>query len=392
MNNFLSSCYCCVFFLLVLVTMQPISILPVVFAFKFRQLPVTFQIRMNHYGTTGRQWGTQSHDSGLNGKDSLVNETVHLSSRTRIFHTWTVCIVPTDKEVWETTTQARTQCNDPGLFRWPPHVNLLYPFMALQPKNDVEQNNSKVLEDDILQRLWTAAAQCEPFDVTLDRLGCFGGTKKGVLWLYPTSHQNETHSHSHTTHTDTVQPLMKLQTLLINQFPECQQQLKHGAFQPHMTISHFTNLEEADQAKTQIEEWWPRDLTFQVREIFLLERIGDNEQFLRVATIPLGDSKNCSIHRHVPAEAFPMMPTQEEGRIRQDRMKMKERRRNNQKFKKANGKRHTTVTTNANDIRERNRNQDTPEQIQAKRDSRVTKRNTLERFDTNVSPPSLGDI
>ena len=380
--------------------MQPIliliSILPIVIAFKFRQSSVAFRKQM--YRSSSRQWGIRNHDNGQNERNPIVNEIVESTSRTQTYHSWTVCIVPTEREPWETITQARTLFNDPGLFRWPPHVNLLYPFIALQPNIVGEHNisnnnisNNTLIEDDILHRLGTAASQCEPFIVTLDQLGCFGGATRGVLWLYPTSHQDETPTPTPTptqTHADKVQPLIQLQTRLMQQFPECHNKKKYGTFQPHMTISHFPNLEEANQAKTQIKEWWPRNVTFRVRDIFLLERKGDNDQFLRIATIPLGGSSSCSIHQHTPPEAFPMMPTYEEGWIRQERMKMKERRRKNHEFNKATGKRNTRLRSNANGSGGRSRSQDTPEQIQAKRAARAAKRETLKQSDEAEHPSS----
>ena len=88
------------------------------------------------------------------------------------------------------------------------------------------------------------AEQCEPFDVTIDSFGTFGGKKRGVLWAYPKSKyaldngaDNEGES------------LIALHSLLEQQFPMCKDQRKTGAFHPHMTVSHYANNDDALAAK-----------------------------------------------------------------------------------------------------------------------------------------------
>jgi hypothetical protein len=45
----------------------------------------------------------------------------------KVHHT-TVALIPPD-EAWPPIQQLRTQLRDKGLYRWPPHMNLLYPFV-----------------------------------------------------------------------------------------------------------------------------------------------------------------------------------------------------------------------------------------------------------------------
>jgi len=305
----------------------------------------------------------------------------------RKHHTLTVCMVPhpSQVEAWQNITEARMQMKDPGLFRWPPHVNLLYPFIDIKPKDDCSQSNSLSIRDDIVDRLRAATNKCEPFYVTLDKLGCFGGVKRGVLWFYPTSRRDECTSH--------VEPLIELQSLLQEQFPECDDQKKNGVFTPHMTISHFPNLDESTQAQREIEQWWPTDLTFRVGEIYLLERKGDDDQFLRVASIRLGmfSEMGESIILHSPPEAFPAMPSEEEDWIRRERMIMKDRRRNNGSFNKGRRRKGTIESSNNGDKRGRSQSKDTPEEIEAKRLARKAKREAREQG-ASAATTSSGDI
>ena len=76
-------------------------------------------------------------------------------------HTSTVALVPPEL-VWEPIQQARTHLKDKGLYRWPPHINLLYPFL---PTDDFE---------DAVTLLAPAIAQLSSPEITLDALDCVG--------------------------------------------------------------------------------------------------------------------------------------------------------------------------------------------------------------------------
>ena len=114
-------------------------------------------------------------------------------------------------------------------------------------------------------------------------------------------------------------------------------------FTPHMTVSHFSSLEEALSAKETIT-LPPSDSNdsyqFVVDRIYLLGRNGDEGQFLRVAEIPLGSAMdgfigigssggNSPAILHDPPAPFPDMPTHEEDWVYQERMLLKSRRKSN---------------------------------------------------------------
>lgn len=266
-----------------------------------------------------------------------------LLARTKHHHL-TVCMVPptSSRDVWENLTRARKELRDPGYFRWPPHANLLYPFVNLRPQLSPDTENivsqgvngtsimfekqqTSKIDPIILDRLVAACRQCEPFICRLTEFGTFGGIKRGVLWVTPDSNMNLPVSAA----LDTT-PLIRLQKLLEEQFPECNDQRKvSGSFVPHMTLSHFANIDEALQAQRTIAKWWPSSLEFQVEEIYLLERKGDDGQFLRVADIRLGSSvepsERIATYTNKPIP-FQYMPATEELWVYEERMKLKQRR------------------------------------------------------------------
>jgi 2'-5' RNA ligase len=310
--------------------------------------------------------------------------TTTTTNNPRKYHHMTVCLVPPESAtlVWERVTQLRVDLRDPGLYRWPPHANLLYPFVDPFFFNDAQeeglqqqqQTKQMLINTTIMDRLQTACQQIQPFTVRLNQFGTFGGAKRGVLWLHPDSNEQ---SDINTTSTSCREPLVELQEQLQRQFPFCSEQQKGGSFSPHMTLSHLPNLQQATERIPK--DWEP--LEFKVDCIYLLYRQGDDGQFLRVADIPLGTSSNSSDQQqylvHNPPKRFCHMPLQEDDWVRQERMKLKARRNNNNN----NGNTRTGNSSgNSNNRRQgsksgqRTPSTDSPEIIAAKRAARKAKK------------------
>jgi 2'-5' RNA ligase len=275
--------------------------------------------------------------------DAEKNNEAQSPPPVRKFHHYTVCLVPpeSNRKVWDVVSAARADLRDPGLFRWPPHANLLYPFVDIRPTNSTDP-----VDLDVIERLSAACRQMEPFPCRLDSFGAFGGARRGVLWLYPDSRSEDCSS----------EPVVQLQLLLEEQFPVCTDQRKTGEYNPHMTLSHFTSLAEALAAQERLEEKWPTDLGFVVDAIYLLARRGDDGQFLRVADLELGAAGKACVHPSpIP---FTLMPETEADWVREERMKLKERRNGNRRRGEGRQRRRRSRTR---------RTPDTPEEIAAKR-------------------------
>lgn len=308
--------------------------------------------------------------SEIGSNDTETNNTSHHTIKIQKYHHITICMVPpsSSKDVWDNIIKAREQLQDPGFYRWPPHVNLLYPFIdvhitkkkeetsrkndknddeEMDDDDDVDDNNSPIIIDpDIINRLIMACQKCEPFHCRLNEFGTFGGQKRGVLWLEPSTsyyrnnnsldEKNNDNDNGTSSLTTTIlpPPLIHLQQLLEEQFPLCDDQRKvGGVFTPHMTLSHFQNMNDALIGQEQIQDWWPNNIDFPVNEIYLLKRVGDNGQFHRIADIRLGDDRSRSIgyendvvlYEH-NAKPFEYMPQSEPSWTYTERMKLKKRR------------------------------------------------------------------
>jgi 2'-5' RNA ligase len=296
--------------------------------------------------------GAASHDGASTG--GLLQDEAGGPPPPRKGHHVTVCMVPPPdaRVVWNVVGQMRRQLLDPGYYRWPPHANLLYPFL-----------DDRTLSDNaILEQLHSATRQVEPFSVLLNEMGTFGGQKRGVLWLQPESSRVGGEE----------APLLTLHKHLEEAFPMCKDTFR--AFNPHITLSHFVNLDDALTAKQQIQQDYPQLqdglLQFTVDRIYLLRREGDEGQFLRLAEIGLG--ADSSVELFQTPQSFPDMPISEDPWVHEERMKLKSRRNGGPKG----------AWRTKQQRRERSRDPrvpDSPEVIAAKREARKSKREQLER-------------
>ena len=205
-------------------------------------------------------------------------------------HTSTVALVPPE-EVWPPLQAARTELRDKGLFRWPPHINLLYPFVP--PAHYAAA----------VEALSAAAASTSPFDVTLDALGCFGGRSRGVLFCLPSSARD-------------LGLLRELQTALQAAVPHCDDQQRRGVFTPHATLAHFPSRVAAERARETLATKWEPVSFSSVEAVHILRRDGAGGQFERAWTLPLGGTAP----RHFdPPLRFAAMPAVEDEWVRQAR-------------------------------------------------------------------------
>ena len=296
---------------------------------------------------------TDDNDDIIQSKEDKVvaseqtdtkEEKDYFNISSRKSHCYTICMVPPPSamQAWEELTAIRKQCKDPGFYRWPPHANILYPF--IEPKYDEKSEESKddqltTFRNEMSIQLSKAAERCEPFDVTIDTFGTFGGTQRGVMWAYPRSEYIQSTT---TNNGKELEPLHHLHRQLEEQFPMCKDQRKGGEFNPHMTISHYANNDTALEAKEEIESNW-KPLSFHVPEIYLLERKGDDGQFKIAAAIPLGKGSKTVYHEQ--ALPFPAMPKVEEEWVYHERMEMKNRRKRGNKRRKRRSKRSNVDTS-----------------------------------------------
>ncbi|KAJ8606624.1 hypothetical protein CTAYLR_008380 [Chrysophaeum taylorii] len=189
-------------------------------------------------------------------------------------------IPPEDGEAWRQMQVVRESLRDAGLYRWPPHCNLIYPMVPAKRF------------DDVLPFLQEACKKVPPFRVRLAECGVFGGARRGVLWLRPDVVGGDDSGES---------PLVALQRKLRTALSQPEKN-----FVPHLTLSHFESAEAALRAAETLE-WTPVD--FVVDEVHVMARQGDDGQFTLYHRLPLG---GCSLPDSEilprPFRGMPAMP------------------------------------------------------------------------------------
>jgi hypothetical protein len=268
---------------------------------------------------------------------------------------------------------------------------------------------TRIVDRQVVAKLLRVCQQVQPFIVQLKYLGTFGGSKRGVLWLDPRCRPalvvNRGTSDGDVDANDpdfpSPSPLIHLQHLLEQEFPHCTNQRLAGGhnceYRPHMTLSHFVNLDAARAAQAHLEngcDGWSAlsgsDLEFLADRIYVLTRGSDDGQFERVAEIPLGvvisdeaDGTAVGVHCYEPDPSpFLGMPQQEADWVRERRMALKSRRngslrhRRRKHYPRKDGDQASSPGRSG--IRytkgEGRRRRDPPEVIAAKRAGRQAKR------------------
>ena len=179
---------------------------------------------------------------------------------------------------------------DRGLWRWPPHANLLYPFVA--PQHFPEAATLLI----------PALSRLAPFTVRLRELRIFVHKRSATLWLHPEVEGPEANSSA----------FQELQQVLQTQLPQCDAQTAShgGVFTPHFTVGHFESEAAALLARESImasAAWPAAGISFRVGHVVLMARDGSDGQFEPRWRVPLGEdaSQACELAQ---GERFAGMP------------------------------------------------------------------------------------
>lgn len=148
-----------------------------------------------------------------------------MSSKT---HQSAVAVVP-PREAWG-PIQAIRQRHDRQFRRWPPHVNLLYPFCTPDQF------------DEVLPRLVAACLHTPPFQVTLAEFRFFRhSSRKATLWLAP----------------EPKEDLVRLQAALQAACPGCDDLSRFAAgFTPHLSVGQAGSAGEAERLQVTWQRTW----------------------------------------------------------------------------------------------------------------------------------------
>ncbi|XP_014558937.1 hypothetical protein COCVIDRAFT_93121 [Bipolaris victoriae FI3] len=171
---------------------------------------------------------------------------------------------------------------DKQFLRWPPHINLLYPFLA-------SPSESCKLKHDIRIRIEQVARAIPPFHMSLesDQPGVFHhNLKNKTVWLGPTTYSN----------------IRKLQAALYSEFSVNGVDRDRRPFMPHISVGKAQSQGGVDEISVEItksiseflshnaeKDDKPTTLEWYVDRVHVLERKDEKDRFKIVGTISLGE-------------------------------------------------------------------------------------------------------
>lgn len=158
-------------------------------------------------------------------------------------HQTAVAVVP-PHELWGPVQAIREQY-DRQFRRWPPHINLLYPFYSAERF------------DEATPHLISACAQFTPFEITLTEFRFFRhSSRQATLWLVP----------------EPKAAMIQLQAALQAACPECDDLSRFAAgFTPHLSVGQAGSADEACRLRDDWQHSWT-PICFELSAVALLWR------------------------------------------------------------------------------------------------------------------------
>lgn len=176
-------------------------------------------------------------------------------------HTSALAVCPPE-QVWG-FVQALRRKYDRAFERWPPHLNLLYPFVREEELGGVPA------------RLAAALARVEPFDVTLAGVSVFEHKRSATVWLAPRDEDQAR--------------LRELHAALLRELPDCDDTVREGLLTPHLTVAKVSSGNAPKvraEAEAALAAAGPPP-TFRVDHVDILVR-GAHTPFRVLYRVPLG--------------------------------------------------------------------------------------------------------
>ncbi|KAH7066966.1 2'-5' RNA ligase superfamily-domain-containing protein [Paraphoma chrysanthemicola] len=182
--------------------------------------------------------------------------------------------------------EAVRKVHDRHFERWPPHINLLYPFLA-SPSTTTEQGDRTRLSEEIRARIQHVVKSIQSFHISMhaDSAGVFShGKNSKTVWLGPST-----------------QSIQLLQTALQTEFAECDADKR--PFQPHLSVGQARSdkgaMALAEAIKNSVTDYPTHHneadavaLDWYVDKVFVIERKGYHGRFEVVDSIELGTDQH----------------------------------------------------------------------------------------------------
>ncbi|UPX16513.1 uncharacterized protein EKO05_0006910 [Ascochyta rabiei] len=183
--------------------------------------------------------------------------------------------------------EAVRHVHDKNYRRWPPHINLIYPFLA--SPLETSDSNSPRLSQAIRARIEKATSGIRAFHVSLnaDPPGNFTHSKTSkTVWLGPCPDAT----------------VKQLQAALQTEFTECDSDQR--AFTPHLSVGQAKTNKVAEQLSKEVtnaiagfcQDQEDNDKTLDrfIDRVYVIERKGFHDRFTIVGSVDLAQEQHAS--------------------------------------------------------------------------------------------------
>lgn len=174
-------------------------------------------------------------------------------------HTTALCWIPQPGDVHDAIQSVRRK-HDRQIKRWPPHVNLLYPFVPEEEFEGAARALARALKD------------VRAFDVNLSDIRHFehSPNKSYTAWLHP----------------EETEEFKALQFACLAAYPHCNDQSEGGSFVPHLSVGQCKSRAAVDALIT--EAGW-KAAKLSCGEVCLISRAGKDDPFEVKWRVQLGE-------------------------------------------------------------------------------------------------------
>lgn len=218
-------------------------------------------------------------------------------------HRSTIAILPPAGTAWERLQAMRRECRAVGLYRWPPHCNVFYPFLParfVSRGRDVPQ----------LREMSLAISKLPPFEVRLRNCDVFVHERSVTLILCPETRRLRADRGGNAAgvaeqwsgYRSPQNSITRLYAAVELASPEVAAQMRR-CFVPHVSVARFSCKFVAHAWKARLNRDLARQpICFEVHAAHILTRSG-SEPFQGTWDIPLrGSRKKCQPMVNFPDE------------------------------------------------------------------------------------------
>lgn len=158
-------------------------------------------------------------------------------------YTSAVVIIPPE-ETWGPIQEIR-KIHDRQIYRWMPHITLLYPFRPEIQYSELEREFLDICKF------------FEPFQIHLKKFNYFNhGRQRYTLWLNP----------------EPVDLIRNLQAKILKIVPDCSDVNKYtNGFRPHLSVGQIKGKNNLLEITESLQTNW-KEIKFRLSEIFFISR------------------------------------------------------------------------------------------------------------------------